>query len=144
MLSAVAFLTVSLAIGSNSLAQVAQDRGIWKATPLSYPVTAWGAQIQGDVRLGLGIDKTGRIISVTKLSGPDPLAAAASEEIKKWHYTSGAQDWHAELVVHYSLRRPRLAIRPIAQLDIRTPFDIDVVSNYPLPTGNPEPMKPRQ
>lgn len=136
---AIAFLTISLSLCPSAFAQVAQDRGIWKATPLSYPPVAWGAQIQGDVRLDLEIDKTGRIISVTKLSGPDPLAVTASEEIKKWHYTSGAQDWHAALIVHYSLRGPRLPTRPVPELDIRTPFDIDVISNYPLPTGNPKP-----
>ena len=126
-----------------SLGQVSETVGIWRATPLSYPTIARLAQIHGDVKLTLLIDKTGRITSVSKIEGPDALAVTAAKEIQEWRYTASEQNWHATLVIHYSLRRPALAEAPVARVAIDTPFNVNVDSNYALPTGNPEVMAPK-
>jgi hypothetical protein len=126
-----------------SFGQVYETAGIWKATPLTYPTVARLAQIQGDVKLALVINKTGRITSVSKIEGPDALAVTAAKEIQEWRYASSKEAWQANLVIHYSLQRPALATAPVARVEIETPFSVCVRSNYPLPTGNPEVMTPR-
>lgn len=136
--------TVSAMLGLVCFAQVSEQRGIWRATPLTYPPIARQAQIQGDVRLDVEVDKTGSIVSASKIDGPDPLATTAVKEIKEWRYTSSAESWHATLVVHYSLVKPALPSAPVARVAISTPFDVSVTSNYSLPTGNPETMLPKQ
>jgi TonB family protein len=130
---------ISAVAGLTCFAQVSGERGIRKATPLTYPIIARLAQIQGDVRLDIEVDRTGQIISVSKINGPDSLATVAAKEIRKWRYTSSAQGWHANLVIHYSLMKPTSST-PVARVAILTPFDVSVTSNYPLPTGNPETM----
>jgi hypothetical protein len=142
-------LSINLAIivailGLKCFAQMPQERGISKATPLTYPAVARLAQIQGDVKLNLEVDKAGSILSVSKIDGPDSLAATAAKEIKEWRYTSGTEGWHASLVVHYLLMKPALPSAPVARVAISTPFEVSVTSNYPLPTGNPETMSPKK
>lgn len=139
------FILIALTIVSCETvasSQSSQMRGIWKATQLSYPEMAWYAQIQGDVRLKVEVDGTGRIVSVGKDSGPVPLAAIAAEEIKEWQFTSGSQSWQATITLHYSLRKP-LSYHRCTRVNIRTPFEIDVTANYPSPEGHPEVMKPK-
>jgi TonB family protein len=131
-------------LGLTCFSQASEERGIWRATPLTYPAIARVAQIQGDVRLDIEVDRTGQIISVSKIDGPDSLATAAAKEIKEWRYTSSAQSWHVNLVIHYSLVRPPLPSAPVARVAISTPFDVSVTSNYPVPTGNPETMLPKK
>ncbi len=123
--------------------QVPETKGIWKATPLSYPTVARLAQIQGDVKLKVEIDKDGRITSLSKIDGPDALAVTAAKEIQAWCYTASDRTWHATVVIHYSLHKPALAVAPVASVAIDTPFSVSVGSNYPLPTGNPEVMTPK-
>ncbi len=135
---------ISAVVGLTCFAQVSEERGIWKATPLTYPAIARVAQIQGDVRLDVEVDRTGHIVSVSKIDGPDALATTAAKEIKQWRYTSSAESWHANLVIHYLLAKPALAGAPVARVAISTPFDVSVTSNYPLPTGNPEIMSPKK
>jgi hypothetical protein len=131
-------------LGLTCFAQAPEERGIWKATPLTYPAIARVAQIQGDVRLDVEVDKTGSIVSASKIDGPDPLATSAVKEIKEWRYTSSAESWHTTLVIHYLLVKPALPSAPVARFAISTPFDVSVTSNYPLPTGNPETMLPKK
>ncbi len=135
---------ITATLGLMCSAQVAQQRGIWKATPLTYPPIARLAQVQGDVRLDLEVDRAGSIISVSKIDGPDPLAVTAANEIKEWKYTSSAESSHCNLVIHYSLIKPALPNAPVARVEISTPFDVSVTSNYPSPTGNPETMSPKK
>ena len=137
--------TAAMTLGIMTIAFVSivlgQDKGIWTATPLSYPQMAWIAQIQGDVRFDLEIDPSGRIVSIAKQSGSDLLATDASKGIKEWRYTSTAQSWHATVSIHYSLHKP-LSYQRFSRMEIRTPFDISVSCNYPAPEGNPETLKP--
>lgn len=137
-------LIVGALSGLACFAQVSEEKGIRKATPLTYPAIARLAQIQGDVRLNIEVDKTGEITSVSKVDGPDPLATPAASEIKTWRYTSSAQSWHAILVIHYSLTKPPSRSAPVARVSISTPFDVSVTSGYPLPTGNPETMRQKE
>ncbi len=123
--------------------QVSDMKGIWKATPLSYPTVARLAQLQGDLKLKLVIDKAGRITSVSKIEGPDALAVTAAREIQHWRYASNRRDWQGTLVIHYSLHGPPVPAAPVARFEIETPLSVNVSSNYPLPTGNPERVLPK-
>lgn len=71
---------------------------------MSYPRLARLAQIQGNVKLTLLIDKTGRIAFVSKTEGPDVLVVTAAKEIQEWRYTASNQTWHATVVFHYFYR----------------------------------------
>ena len=133
-------MIIAATLGLTCFAQVSEERGIWKATPLTYPSVARVAQVQGDVRLDLEVDKDGSIISVAKIDGPDPLVATAAKEIKEWRYTASAEKSHRNLIIHYLLIKPALSSAPVARVAISTPFDVSVTSHYPLPTGNPEIM----
>jgi hypothetical protein len=138
------FSIIAVMLSLTGFGQVSLERGIWKATPLTYPSIARVAQIQGDVTLALEVDRTGGIVSASRIDGPDPLATTAVQEIKGWRYTSSIEGWHANLVIHYLLVKPALPSAPVARVAISTPFDVSVTSNYPLPTGNPETMLPKK
>ena len=137
----IAIVVVALCWGA--FGQMSEAKGIRRATPLSYPTVARLAQIQGDVKLKLSIDKTGRIASVSKTEGADALAVTAAKEIQEWRYTASDKGWHATVVIHYSLQKPAMAVAPVARVAIDTPFSVSVASNFPLPTGNPEVMTPK-
>lgn len=123
--------------------QASDMKGVWKATPLSYPTVARLAQVQGYVKLKLAIDKNGRITSTSKIEGPDALAVTAAKEIQKWRYCPNRRAWEGTLVLHYFLHGPRLPFAPVARVEIENPLSVSVSSNYPLPTGNPEVMPPK-
>ena len=79
-----------------------------------------------------------------KTAGPDALTAIATKEIRAWRYASGGQRCSVPLAIHYSLEKPLTSGAPVARVEINTPFDITVTSSYPLPTGNPETMRPKK
>jgi Gram-negative bacterial TonB protein C-terminal len=137
------FAVIATMLCIASIGQAQEHKAIRKATPLSYPTVARLAQIQGEIKLALEIDSDGHIVSVSKINGPDSLAVVAAKEIKEWRYTASDQLWRATLVILYLLEKPLLPSAPVARVTIRTPFDISVTSNYPLPTGNPETMSPK-
>lgn len=51
-----------------------------------YPEDAREAGIQGQVLLRVLISKNGDVSTVTLISGPDALAPAAIEAVKRWKY----------------------------------------------------------
>ncbi len=134
---------LALGIYSQCFGQVSEPAGLWKVTPLTYPTVARLAQIQGDVKLKLAVDEAGHITSVSKIDGPDALAATATKEIQQWRYAPSKHGWQGDLVIHYSLHQPALATAPVARVAIETPLIVSVSSSYPLPTGNPEVMTPK-
>jgi hypothetical protein len=125
------------------VAQATQQRGLWHLEPLTYPTVARLSQITGDVTLMLRIEKDGQINSATKISGPDVLSVNAIKEIRGWRYASSDRASESIVVIHYALKKPYLKSAPIAKTFVHSPTDISVVSNYSLPTGNPEKMIPR-
>jgi TonB family protein len=52
-----------------------------------YPPEALAERIEGTVRLDAVIDAEGNVKSVQVLSGPKQLLDAASEAVRKWHYS---------------------------------------------------------
>lgn len=141
------FLLLIAFLGSTSFKSFAEppcNKGIWKATQLTYPSMARLAQIQGEIRLKLEVAADGEIISVSTTAGPDALTAIATKEIRAWRYASGGQRCSVPLAIHYSLEKPLTSGAPVARVEINTPFDITVTSSYPLPTGNPETMRPKK
>lgn len=51
-----------------------------------YPVEARNQRIEGSVELRARVGRTGQIISVTPVSGPDLLASAAAAAVRDWRY----------------------------------------------------------
>jgi protein TonB len=51
-----------------------------------YPQLARQARVQGTVRLHTLIDKDGRVIEVTYISGPAMLVQAAQDAVKQWRF----------------------------------------------------------
>jgi TonB family protein len=51
-----------------------------------YPELAKQAQVQGTVRLNIVIDKQGRVIDITVISGHPLLITAAMDAVKQWEY----------------------------------------------------------
>lgn len=71
-----------------------------------YPRLAEQMKIQGAVVLNVDIDKGGNIENITVISGPDILAAAAREAVRKWrfrpHYKNGQPiETEARVVVNF-------------------------------------------
>jgi TonB family protein len=118
--------------------KAAERRGLWEVMPMSYPAVARLAQITGDVKLKLTIDKDGKITALTKLSGSDALATDVVKEIKSWRYAPGDQASESIIVIHYILEEPHLKSAPVPRILIHSPSNISVVSNYPLRTGHSE------
>lgn len=51
-----------------------------------YPVEARKQRIEGSVKLRARVGRTGQIIGVTPVSGPDLLASAATAAVREWRY----------------------------------------------------------
>ena len=51
-----------------------------------YPQLARQARVQGTVRLHTLIDKDGKVIEVTYMSGPAMLVQAAIDAVKQWRF----------------------------------------------------------
>jgi TonB family protein len=60
-----------------------------------YPPIAKAAHVRGDVKIQLGIDATGRVVSTNILSGPPMLVGAATDAVRRWTYAPFMQDGHA-------------------------------------------------
>ena len=64
---------------------VQMANAINKVTPV-YPQLARQARVQGTVRLHTLIDKDGKVIDATYVSGPAMLAQAAIDAVKQWRF----------------------------------------------------------
>jgi TonB family protein len=60
----------------------------------TYPDSARGKRISGEVRLSVRIDKNGRIQEVNVVSGPAELQKAAIDAMKKWRFKPIQIDQH--------------------------------------------------
>lgn len=63
-----------------------------------YPPIARAAHVHGEVKIQLGIDASGHVVSTTLLSGPPMLVGAAMDAVRRWTYTPFEQDGHAVTV----------------------------------------------
>jgi protein TonB len=52
----------------------------------AYPAVAKAARVQGVVHFRAVIGVDGAVKSLTTLGGPLPLAQAAADAVKQWHY----------------------------------------------------------
>ena len=73
-----------------------------------YPRLAEQMKIEGSVTLHVNIDKNGNIVGTQVLSGPEILATAAREAVRKWrfrpHYKNGAPiETEARIVVNFTI-----------------------------------------
>jgi TonB family protein len=51
-----------------------------------YPAEARNRHIEGNVELQARVGRTGRIIGVTPVSGPESLLSAAAAAVREWRY----------------------------------------------------------
>jgi len=58
---------------------------VTRVVSMEYPMLARMAKLQGTVRLTAFVMPDGTVGSVTVLSGPEPLATPARDNILKWH-----------------------------------------------------------
>jgi TonB family protein len=77
-----------LLLFSLSLCTAAQDHkvGVAHYALPGYPPIAKQAMVQGDVRLQLHLDGTGKVVTVEPLSGHKMLQDAAVETAKQWQF----------------------------------------------------------
>ena len=79
---------------------------VYRPVEPTYPRLAEQMKVQGAVVLRVNIDKAGNIENIQVLAGPDILAAAAQEAVRKWrfrpHYKNGQPiETEARVVVHF-------------------------------------------
>jgi TonB family protein len=55
---------------------------------IAYPIAPRMGRIQGVVVFEVAVDQAGKVASVTRLSGPAPLAEPTAETIKKWKFSA--------------------------------------------------------
>lgn len=87
-----------LPVGGN----VKEPQAIYKPQP-KYPLLAWQARIEGDVRIDAIIDEHGNVIEMRAVSGPPLLIDAALEAVKQWKYQPtylNGVPWPIELTIH--------------------------------------------
>ena len=67
----------------------ADTRKSVKTVPPIYPAIATKMRIEGTVKLDVTIDPDGSVGDVKVVSGPQLLASAAVDAVKKWRYEPG-------------------------------------------------------
>ncbi|MGC1684342.1 MAG: energy transducer TonB, partial [Candidatus Acidiferrales bacterium] len=86
---------------------VTQPRLIWSSSPV-YPTLAKQANIQGDVKLEITINESGRVSKTKVLSGPTLLQQPAINAVRDWKYTPSTLDGKPvpfQLIVTVQFRR---------------------------------------
>jgi TonB family protein len=84
-----------------------QPRLLWSAAPI-YPYAAKAEKVQGDVSVDLLIDESGKVASMTVVSGPALLRQAALDALRHRQYLPAMLDGkpstaHIVVVVHFQL-----------------------------------------
>jgi TonB family protein len=84
-----------------------QPRLLWSAAPV-YPYAAKAEKVQGDVSVDLLIDESGKVASMTVVSGPALLRQAALDALRHRQYLPAMLDGkpstaHIVVVVHFQL-----------------------------------------
>jgi protein TonB len=95
--------TEPIRVGGN----VRPPRAIF-APPPAYPVLARQARVQGEVVLDATFDAQGNVTSLTVVSGPQLLYAAALQAVKAWKYepvylNGVAMPFQMEVTAHFHL-----------------------------------------
>ncbi len=65
--------------------------GLIHAEPLSYPVLAGQARIQGDVVIRVNLDETGSVVSTAAISGARIFIPGCLTNAKKWRFEPKAR-----------------------------------------------------
>ena len=83
-------------------------RGAQKVPPV-YPLEAKTRHLEGDVTLNVLIDFSGKVASVSLVSGPQELAASAAENVMQWvyrPYVDGgvAKQVETQVTIHFRMR----------------------------------------
>jgi TonB family protein len=86
---------------------VTQPRLLAAPAPI-YPYAARAEHVQGDVSVDLLIDDTGKVASMTVLSGPSLLRPAALDALKQRKYAPAMLDGkattsHIVVIVHFQI-----------------------------------------
>jgi TonB family protein len=86
----------------------AQPARLLSAPPAIYPYGAKAEHVQGDVTVDLLINETGRVASMTVLSGPSLLRDAALEALRQRKYAPAVLDGkaiasHVTVTIHFQL-----------------------------------------
>jgi TonB family protein len=70
---------------------VKEPRLVSSALPV-YPIGAMQAGVQGDVVIQTTIDKEGKVVQMSVVSGPTPLRQAALDALRRWKYEPSTLD----------------------------------------------------
>jgi len=100
-----------------------------------YPIVAWHARIQGEVRLSVTVASDGKVISVDSSSGPDILVAYAKSNVVRWAYTGVGRSIKLNVLYTYRLEKPETERAPAPRIELESPVHVIVTSNLPRVTG---------
>ena len=125
--------TLVLALLVVCFSQTPDMRCVIHAESLQYPELARSARIQGDVRVRLKLDRRGKVVSATPVSGHPLLGREAGENVKQWVFSAG-EEGELEVVYQFRLEEPRLYYRPPTKVTFDFPDQISILSSLPLPS----------
>jgi protein TonB len=86
-----------------------QPPQVLNSTAPVYPMNARMQKIQGVVMLDALIDESGKVVSTTVISGPQPLVVAAQQAVQNWKYKPAQLNGkpvtvHAKVNVRFALQ----------------------------------------
>lgn len=87
---------------------------VYSFTPLEYPQRARIRHEQGTVVVRVTLDKSGRVLNSSALSGPETLIGAAADNAKKWRFQANSPE---TVILVY-----RFEIRGLCQLPCQSQF----------------------
>lgn len=136
-ISMIAVLLASM-LGSPSAAWAgapSQSVGLKRAVAPVYPPIAITANVSGDVKVVVTLDKAGSVTKVRIVSGNPLLRRAAMEAAKRWRFKPGADRRHVHLFFLFQMvprGTPAKEITPV----FTPPYRVEVRAMLPRSTVN--------
>ena len=110
--------------GSNQLA-------VLHLESVEYPLLAWQARIQGDVRVTMHVDSDGKVLSAIASSGDKLLQQAAIDNLKTWIFVTN-REFDLEISYQFRLEKPESSSQHATRMVIDLPAHrVMVICNLP-------------
>jgi TonB family protein len=126
-----------LAVGAPAQ-QEAGAIGVRRFVAPAYPLVARAARIQGEVRLEVEVEESGKVLRVLQSSGPGILVEYAKANVMRMLYTRLPMETHVDVVYTFRLQGPEMESAPAPLVELASPFHVLVTSNLPNVTGYDE------
>lgn len=122
-----------LLVGGVAWGQSSSDPRLIAPPLTTYPAIAETARIQGDVKVDFLLDRSGKPVSVTVVSGPPLLWRAAEDNVRSWRFElpNGASQTERKYstTFHFKISTVEGLYQPKVAVIVNSFRDIEVIAN---------------